>query len=92
MVLVRFTLIGKDINFPEIYGDKICQTDHFFTVLLDKGTSLFVFIIFLAIIFSLSESKVIKGLWQFIVITIYWFKKLTRSPLFCFFKVKSVNN
>ena len=35
LVLARFTLIGKDINFIEIYGDKICQIDHSSTVLLD---------------------------------------------------------
>ena len=35
LVLARFTLIGKDINFTEIYGDKICQIDHYSTVLLD---------------------------------------------------------
>ena len=66
MVLGRFTLIGEDINFTEIYGDKICQTDPSSTVLLEicRTKSLFVFIISLAIIFSLFESRVIKGFYR----------------------------
>ena len=90
LVLARFTLIGEDINFTEIYGDKICQTDPSSTVLLEicRTKSLFVFIISLAIIFSLFESRVIKGFYRefqkFIVITIYWFKELTKSQLYSF--------
>ena len=100
-MLARFTLIGKDINFTEIYGDKICQIDHSSTGLLDRRPCPEYFVClktFYQLFFSLSESKVIKGFYrelkQFIVITIYWFKKLTRSQpyyILGFSKVKSLH-